>query len=257
MRILLTNDDGINAQGLRELLDELSREFEVYVVAPEGERSSVSQHLTISGRIQYEERDVPNAKKAYAIWGTPCDCVNMGLDVLFKDQIDMVVSGINRGPNESSDIIYSGTVAAAREGFLHGLPSVAVSLTDFNPESYTVAARYGCKLIKEFYESKHNRDYFLNINVPNIPYDEIKGFKVCENTTKITYKSEFTYVEEDGKKYIEIGNIGRTDESDKQDLSIDVNATGSGYIALSALHNSHISLENSKYIKDIVKNIEK
>lgn len=256
MRILLTNDDGIDADGLRQALDELKKIGDVYVAAPEGERSSVSHHLTISGRIRYEEREVPGAVKAYAIWGTPCDCVDFGLDVMFKNEIDIVVSGINRGPNQSSDIIYSGTVAAAREGYFHGVPSVAISITDFNPESYYVAAKCGSILVKEFYESKNNTDYFLNVNVPNIAYEDIKGYKLCTNAARIHYNTDLKCVEEDGKHYVEVKTIGRDIDVDENDLSIDINATDNGYVSLSALHNSHISDENSIYIKNIIKKLE-
>ena len=123
MNILISNDDGINSAGINSLAKAFSRLGNVYVVAPEGERSSNSHHLTCVGKVKIEKRDLENAVEAYALWGTPADCVYLGLDFLFKDRIDLVVSGINIGLNVSTDIVYSGTIAAARARIIASIHS--------------------------------------------------------------------------------------------------------------------------------------
>ena len=157
MNILVTNDDGIKAAGLRAIVKELASLGNVYVVAPNGQCSAYSHKMTLRGSLRFEEREVPGAKKAFALWGTPVDCVHVGCNFLVGEKIDLVVSGINKGPNLSTDIIYSGTIAAAREAFIHHIPSVALSLNSFtvrdfltrllspfSNSSYSSAARQSC-----------------------------------------------------------------------------------------------------------------
>lgn len=252
MRILLTNDDGIDSAGLRQLLPELNKLGEVYVIAPEGERSSNSHHLTISGKLKYEEREVPGAAKAYALWGTPADCAGFGVCYMFRDQIDLVVSGINRGPNQSTDIIYSGTVAAAREAYMHGVPAIALSITDFHPETYAVAAEYGAILAEKFYHSAHNREYFLNVNVPYLPKEQIKGCLICDRMAVVDYKDCVEFIEEDGIKYAQIHPVDRVIHGDMDDLRIDIAATSHGYVSVTPLMNGHVCEEALKYIKEYI-----
>ena len=239
MKILLTNDDGIDSPGLRQFAEELSKIADVYVAAPEGERSSNSHHLTIAGRVRFEERELPFVKKAYAIWGTPADCTHGGVNLLFRDQIDLVVSGINRGANVSTDIIYSGTISAAREAWLLGIPAMAVSLADFHPESFRVAARVGTKLAKKFSESEDRLSYVLNVNIPNLSEEEIKGCLVCDHLAHIRYNDVLAYREEKGEYYIDVVSGDRKVDVDPEDLRVDLNAVNHGYIALSALHDDH------------------
>ena len=177
MNILVTNDDGINSAGLKALVNELCKIGDVYVVAPEGERSATSHHISIIGSVRFEEVEMPNVKKAFAVWGTPADCVHCGLHVLLDEKIDLLISGINKGPNLSSDIIYSGTIAAAREGFIQGVPSMAVSLCDFHPDDYGVAAEYAREFALKYLDLEDNTDYFISINIPNVSKEEIKVYR--------------------------------------------------------------------------------
>lgn len=250
MNILVTNDDGIYGDGLLQLVKYLSEIGDVYVVAPAQERSSNSHHLTISGRIKYEYRDVPHAKKAIALWGTPADCVHCGIKRLLDEEIDLVVSGINRGPNLSTDIIYSGTIAAAREAFLDGKAAMAISLCDFHPDSYKVAAIVGRNIAEEYMKLEDRLDYFINVNVPNIALEDIKGIKICDRIAKIDYNDQFGFVKEDGVDYIEIHGAVREIEYDKDDLRIDLSAVEHGYVAISPLYNQHI---DEKHLKSIEK----
>ena len=243
MNILIANDDGIDHIGLKELVKALSEYGDVYVTAPEGERSSNSHHLTIHGLVRFEEREVAYAKKAYALWGTPADCVLMGLEVLFKDQIDLVVSGINNGANVSTDIIYSGTIAAARQAYFAGVPSVALSLLYDREMDYAACAKIGSRIAMEYYKSAKKNDYFLNVNIPNLPEEKIKGIRVCSKSGNIAYNDSYEIVNEDGKNYIRILHSDLTyDQTD--DPQIDYNALRDGYISVSPLKNDHIDLEH-------------
>ena len=250
----MTNDDGINAPGLKALVDAFSKIGEVYVAAPEGQCSSNSHHLTIKGKIRYEEREVDGAKKAYAIWGTPADCAHLGLLFLFKDQIDLVVSGINAGANASTDIIYSGTVAAAREAFIFHTPGMAVSLDSFKAEDYSLAAEYAVRIAEAYMSEENKTDYFLNVNVPNLKKEEIKGIRVCDLSGHKIYQDTYSFVKEDGIDYIEIGIPSILYHGPKDDLRIDAVAVEQGYVAVSALGNEHIDMSHAQ---DVAKIIEK
>ena len=257
MKVLITNDDGIDFKGLKILAQVFSEVADVYVVAPEGERSSHSHHLTIRGKIRYEERDLPYVKKAYALWGTPADCVHMGLHVLLNEDIDLVLSGINRGANISTDIIYSGTISAAREAFIYEVPAMALSLDRGNKENYEVAARYGRKIAKGYLEQENCRDYFLNVNVPDLDEDDIKGIRVCDKVGKMDYGDSYTLGKEDGKDYIFIGQSNVRFLGDENDLRIDASALHNAYVSLSAMGNDQFSHDHLDILKDIVGKIDK
>jgi len=253
MNILLANDDGVNAPGLAALAKEMSKLGDVYVAAPEGERSSNSHHLTIMGRLRFQEKAVPFAKKAYALWGTPADCTHMGLKVLFDKEFDLVISGINRGRNVSTDIIYSGTIAAAREAYLQHVPAMAVSLDSFVSEDYSVAAEYARIIAEKFLESYFYKDCFLNINVPSLPADKIRGIQVCDRTGEIEYNDAYSIVKEDEISYIQIlpSQVHFSVKSD--DLRIDINAVREGFVSVSALGNRHILKDLSPDLKGMLK----
>ena len=252
LSILISNDDGIDSAGLKALVDVFSKDADVYVIAPEGERSSNSHHLNFRGKLRIEERKIPGTVKAYVLWGTPADCIHTGLCFLFKNRIDLVVSGINRGLNVSSDIMYSGTDAAAREAYLQGVPSVAVSLYRSDDPDYRTAAEYGKRLAYRYYESGR-RDFFLNINVPDRKEEEIKGILICDRQTKIHYRDEYSLIEEDGTEYINISSKEMWTEADPSDLRIDYCAVMAGYVGVSPLGNRHILPECAEDLKEILK----
>ena len=252
LRVLITNDDGIDSAGLRALADVFSKDADVYVIAPEGERSSNSHHLNFHGKLKLEERKIPGAVKAYALWGTPVDCVHVGINFLFQDQIDLVVSGINKGLNISTDIIYSGTAAAAREAFIYGIPAAAVSLKYSEEMDYRTAAEYGKKLACKHYESGR-RDYFLNINVPDLKEEDIKGILVCDRHTKIHYEDSYSLVKEGETEYVSISSSGmRGIDCDLSDLRIDYSAVLAGYVSVSPLGNSHVLEDCVEDLKNIL-----
>ena len=253
MNILISNDDGIDYEGLRVLVKAMSSIGDVYVVAPNRERSSSSHNITIRGSLRYEERDVPCAKKAYALWGTPVDCVHMALHFLIEEKIDLVLSGINKGANVSTDIIYSGTVAAAREAFIYHVPSIAVSVDSFTPYDHNIAAGYAKDIALSYMKDENRQDYFLNLNVPDLKREEIKGISVCDRMGRMEYHDLYAHEKINGKDHIVI--LGSSPEyvGDKEDIRIDRVALLKGYVALSPLYNDHVDRDRMKDVERIVK----
>ncbi len=175
MHILVSNDDGYLAEGLNCLVEHLSQIARVTVVAPQTDRSGASNSLTLDRPLLPETAD----NGFIAINGTPTDCVHIAITALLKDDPpDIVVSGINRGPNMGDDILYSGTVAAATEGRFLGLPAIAVSLGSFEGHYFATAAQVIVKIIKKLEIEPLASDTILNINVPDINYENLESFKI-------------------------------------------------------------------------------
>jgi 5'-nucleotidase len=169
MRILLSNDDGYQARGLRILAKCLAEFAEVTIVAPDRNRSGASNSLTLDQPLRVECIE-PNV---YSVNGTPTDCVHVAITGLLDDEPDMVVSGINHGANLGDDVLYSGTVAAAMEGRFLGLPAVAVSLVLAESGHFATAASITAKLIRGMLEDPLPKDTILNINVPDLPIEDL------------------------------------------------------------------------------------
>lgn len=172
MRILLSNDDGYLAPGLRALDQSLSKVAETVVVAPDRDRSGASNSLTLETPIRARK-----AEHGYVrVEGTPTDCVHLAITGLLQDEPDMVVSGINSGPNMGDDVIYSGTVAAATEGRFLGYPAIAISMSAHDPRHYDTGARVALDLVKRLQAGNPLDDkIILNVNVPDVPYDHLAG----------------------------------------------------------------------------------
>jgi 5'-nucleotidase len=174
MRILLSNDDGYFAPGIMVLEQALAPLAEVTVVAPERDHSGASNSLTLDRPLT-----VRRAQNGYYyVNGTPTDCVHLAVTGLLGDLPDVVVSGINHGANMGDDTIYSGTVAAATEGFLLGIPSIAISLVAKGGDHYETAARFGVELVQRFKSSPLRKAMLLNVNVPDMPYEQLRGAEV-------------------------------------------------------------------------------
>ncbi len=196
-RVLISNDDGINAFGIK-LLEKIISNLttDIWVVAPKSEKSGASHAIT-SDKLRsmqgHSSVDAfPNdiiqiSDKHYAVDGTPTDCVRIALNMIMKDNLpDIVISGINNGRNIADDITYSGTIGVAVEGILHGIPSIAVSqlvdgATDVNWE---IAEKYLPDLLQKICRGTYSADTLININFPNVPFSELKGIKVCRHGTR-------------------------------------------------------------------------
>lgn len=174
MRILLSNDDGYFAPGLACLAELLSEIAEIIVVAPERDRSGSSNSLTLDRPLSLHK----SHNGFYYVNGTPTDCVHLAVTGMLDVMPDMVISGVNKGANMGDDTIYSGTVAAATEGFLLGIPSLAVSLVDGSNGNYLTAARVAADMVRRFREYEIQSPVLLNINVPDIEYQQLKGTEV-------------------------------------------------------------------------------
>ena len=173
-RILVTNDDGVRSDGILILAKALEPIGEVTIVAPLTEASAIGHALTLRRPLRLETV----AERTYSVDGTPTDCVHLAVTGMLDQQPDMVVSGINAGANMGDDTIYSGTVAAAMEGFLLGIPSIAVSLMGREFAHYETAARVASGLVQRFSEQKHSHPWLLNVNVPDVAHDQLNGMEV-------------------------------------------------------------------------------
>lgn len=181
MRILLTNDDGIDAIGIQTLWQELLKIAEVIVVAPDAERSAASQAITVHSPIRVDKYCASDSRLCgWRIGGTPADCVKIALETLISKKLDFVVSGINHGPNLGTDILYSGTVSAAIEGALHGVPSVAVSLDSWSTYDFKPAAEFTAKLLQKVIDRTLPANSLLNVNIPALPSHEIDGVAITK-----------------------------------------------------------------------------
>ncbi len=174
MKVLLTNDDGILAPGLTALHASLSREHDVFVVAPESEQSAVGHSITLADPIRVKIFR-KNGMRGYAISGTPADCVKIAVTELMEEPPELVVSGINQGGNVGINILYSGTVSAATEAAIAGLPSIAVSLNTYAEPDFAVAADFALHLTGILPEIGLPAGVSLNVNVPPLPRERIKG----------------------------------------------------------------------------------
>ncbi len=174
MRILISNDDGYFSPGLACLAEHLARIADIVVVAPERDRSGASNSLTLDRPLKLRRA----ANGFHYVNGTPTDCVHLAVTGMLDQQPDMVVSGINAGANMGDDTIYSGTVAAAMEGFLLGIPSIAVSLVGKEFAHYETAARIAAELVQRFARQTHSHPWLLNVNVPDVPHDQLHGINV-------------------------------------------------------------------------------
>lgn len=173
MRILLSNDDGYQAPGLRVLAAALGEVAEITVVAPDRDRSGASNSLTLDVPIRAQVMD----DGVVRVNGTPTDCVHLAITGLLEVEPDMVVAGINAGANLGDDVLYSGTVAAATEGRFLGLPAMAVSINSHHPRHFETAAWVARRLVEELRARPLSPDTIINVNVPDVPLDELKGFR--------------------------------------------------------------------------------
>lgn len=178
MRILLTNDDGINAPGILQLAERLKDRYEVLIAAPMEQRSAYSHAVTYFRHETYvEEKKIEGVSKAWAIDGTPADCAYLGIYAMDERKPDLVLSGINQGQNLSADIAYSGTIGAACEAIIAGIPAIAMSYCSYTDTDFSVPAAIAEKMIP-FYMGLEEKNFVLSVNVPQLPMEEIKGYRV-------------------------------------------------------------------------------
>jgi len=235
MRILVTNDDGIFAQGLWRLVKELNNIARVVVVAPDREQSAIGTAVTLHQPLRAQKvRPLVPKVETYLVEGTPADSVILALGRLVKDKIDLVVSGINQGLNLGEDVLISGTVGAALQGYLRGLPALAISVDAVNSLHLDNGAKLAALLAKKIDANALPNNIFLNINLPNLPLSKIRGAKI----TRLATSSHTDTVEErhDGKrKYYW---LVRQEVNKATDETTDIWAIEQGNISITPLHTN-------------------
>ncbi len=230
MRFLISNDDGIHARGIQVLAERMRQLGEVTIVAPEKNHSGASSALTLGDPIRVKEI----AERTFRVRGTPTDCVHLALTGLVKQDPDMVISGINFGANLGDDVIYSGTVAAAIEGRFLGLPAVAVSLVyQDQPEHYETAAEAVALIVGRLKHDPLPADTILNVNVPDIPWDEVRGFEVTRLGHRHRAKDSFRTEDPHGRPLYWIGPSG---EGRDAGPGTDFHAVKRGYVSITPIH---------------------
>ncbi len=248
MNVLVSNDDGIYAPGIMALVKAISREANVYVCAPDDQRSASGHSISIGKLIEITEIPFQYASRAFAISGTPADSVKLGLKYLgtLGVEIDMVFSGINHGSNLGTDTLYSGTVSAALEGCICGIPSVAISLDSHFGKDFSIAGNIAAETLRKTF-GKLDAKTVLNINVPNLPEKEIKGVRVTRLGER-EYDQWFMSEEgEDGITRYRYSGKPVIYEELSQD--IDVLAMQEGYITITPLR---YDLTNHDLIKEVI-----
>jgi 5'-nucleotidase len=180
--ILITNDDGIDAKGIHALVEAMSPLGKIVVIAPKEPQSGMSQAITVKHPLRVKKVFVKGFE-GYAVNGTPTDCVKLGFNQILNRKPDLLVSGINHGSNSSTSIMYSGTLGAALEGCLNGIPSIGFSLISFDPDAdFSAAINYSRRIASMVLEKGLPKYIGLNVNIPYIGEDKIKGIKICRQT---------------------------------------------------------------------------
>ncbi len=228
MKILLSNDDGYQAPGLLMLADKLSALGDIVVVAPDQDRSGASNSLTLVNPLR--ARSMENG--FIRVDGTPTDCVHLAITGLLEEEPDLVVSGINAGPNMGDDVLYSGTVAAATEGRFLGLPAIAISMNSHDPEYFETGGRVAAELVSRLFQTPLAEGVILNVNVPDLPYEGLKGFLATRLGHR--HKAEPVVKSHDprGKTIYWVGPAGAEQDAGP---GTDFHAVRQGYVSVTPL----------------------
>jgi 5'-nucleotidase len=228
MHILVSNDDGYRAPGISVLVEALAVDYEISIVAPERNCSGASNSLTLERGLRACQLE----ENVYYVDGTPTDSVHLALTGLLKKVPDIVVSGINAGANMGDDVLYSGTIAAAMEGRHLGLPAIAVSMDSYEPEHYETAAKAVVQLLKDLKQVSLSANTILSINVPDIPWSDIKGFKATRLGNR--HKSEGVIIQHDprGEPMYWVGPPGEAQDAGE---GTDFHAVSQHYVSITPL----------------------
>lgn len=244
MNILLSNDDGINANGIK-VLEGIVRTMghNVFIVAPDRNQSATSHSLTLTEPLRIDS----TGSNMWKTTGTPTDCVLIATHGLISERIDMVISGINHGPNMGEDIFYSGTVAAAMEGHLMNIPSIAFSLAAFSAHDFA-ASEHILPMIIDYVAGIKYSHIFLNVNIPNLPLAEIRGIKLTELGSRIYSDTLIEKTDPRGRKYYWIG--GKEPAFKKKEGS-DFEAIENQYVSVTPLQINLTDSSTAERIRDI------
>ena len=249
MRILITNDDGIMSEGIITLARMVSKIAEVHVVAPDVERSATGHAITIRNPLWAKEVKFGSEFFGYAVNGTPADCVKLGIQAILKNKkVDLVLSGINKGANLGTDLMYSGTVSGALEGALMEVPSIAISSCSTSNPNFASAAKVVIELIKKLDLDEFPKFSALNINVPATSYDELKGYKLTRQSKRRF--QDFFEARKDpfgNTYYWMLGEIIEDDPGEDADY----HAVKSNYVSVTPITIFHNDLKFMKKLEKI------
>ncbi len=242
MNILLSNDDGYLAPGINILRDALLKQASVTMIAPDRNRSGASNSLTLETPLRLSN----HGNNIYSINGTPTDSVHLGLTALYKQEPDIVISGINAGANLGDDVLYSGTVAAAMEGRFLGYPALAVSTTSFQPQHFESAVQAVELILADIKSYPDNTNMILNINVPDLPWNKIKGLQVTRLGQR--HRAEPVYKMQDPRGE-DIYWVGPPGEEQDAGVGTDFYAVKQGFVSITPIHidlTRHQALKSTK-----------
>ncbi len=243
MKILVSNDDGISSEGLNSLV-EVAEDLadEVFVVAPDRDQSAASHSLSLHTPL----RAVKVAENVYSVEGTPTDCINLAVNGLFKDnKPDLIISGINKAANMGDDITYSGTVSAAIEGTLLKVPSIAFSLASRNNFNFKTGSYYSKVVTKHVIENGLPEGVLLNVNIPNLDVDEVKGIKVTRQGKRVYNESIVSNIDPRGKEYFWIGGNEIAYVNIEESDIVSVNE---GYVSVTPIR---LDMTDYDYLKEL------
>lgn len=249
--ILVTNDDGITAPGIRHLVKFMNEIGEVVVVAPDSPNSGKGHAITINSTLTFEEIKMEGEQKDYALSGTPVDCVKFALNKILPRRPDIVVSGINHGSNSSINILYSGTMSAAVEAGVEGFPAIGFSFLDFSWDAdFSQAKTFIQDIVIKTLRNPMPKGIVLNVNIPNLPKDEIKGIKICRQANAKWEESFDERINPHGKKYYWLTGYFKNMDEGKD---TDENALKEGYISVVPVK---FDLTAYEYIDQLKKTLE-
>ena len=246
MKILISNDDGYLAEGINILAKQLSKKHQVTIFAPSENKSAASSSLTIDRPL----KPIKISESVYTIDGTPSDSSHFALCGFLDEDFDLVIAGINFGPNLGDDVIYSGTVAAAIEGRFVGFPSIAISLASWDGLNFDSAAQVAEVIVDNLEFAKLSKDTVLNINVPDIPFNKIKGFE----STKLgkRHKSENIFQDKNDQLLYWIGQNGK---EDRNGPGTDFYAIKNNYVSITPLKIDLTSTKELNLVSEWIKEI--
>ena len=246
--ILVTNDDSVNAKGIQSLVEIASKHGRVVVVAPDKPQSGMGHAITLNDPIRLNRVGMFGDVEAYASSGTPVDCVKLAIYEVLHRKPDLVLSGINHGENSSTNVLYSGTMSAAIEGAMEGIPSIGFSLADFAPDADFEACQYfGAQLLTQFIQSPISASVCLNVNVPKLKISEIQGIQVCKQAHAYWADRFERRKDQFGREYFWLsGEFADVDQRPDTDLQ----ALKNGFVSVVPTHFDLTAYETLQQMKN-------
>jgi 5'-nucleotidase len=250
--IFLTNDDSYQSKGFAAVI-EIARQFgRVIAIAPDTPQSGMSQAITIHNPLRLRKVREEEGVEVYSLNGTPVDCVKMAFDHLFVDKkVDLVISGINHGSNAAVNVLYSGTMGAAIEGAFYNIPSIGLSLTDHDPDAdFEGAIKYGTQIVEAVLNGNLPLPLCLNVNVPNIPCNELKGVRIARQTRGYWREEFFKRTDPHGRDYYWLTGAFSNAEPEAEDS--DEWALANGYVAVVPVQVDLTAYHQMEQLKSIL-----